>query len=177
MLGTGRSYLGFFLRGWGLTARGGRHGTWFSRKKVTMKGCLDRGPLRPTNPIQPADKERSRRWYNMWILKSRWCCAWVDVRWYAERRAKMTELRLEREKWLFPICFAKASPYPPLSRRRGVCPGCCGGWVASGWKLWWHQRPANPPDLQAPTAHQEEPGLAPFKNNTYFYVFSHILLC
>lgn len=24
-----------------------------------MKGCLDRGPLRPTSPIQAADKERS----------------------------------------------------------------------------------------------------------------------
>lgn len=59
MLGTGRSYLGFFLRAWGLTALGGRHGTWFSRKKVTIKGCLERGPRRPTKPIQPADSERS----------------------------------------------------------------------------------------------------------------------
>lgn len=59
MLGTGRSYLGFFFLAWGLTARGGRHGTWFSLKKVTMKGCLERGPRRPTKPIQPADSERS----------------------------------------------------------------------------------------------------------------------
>lgn len=51
--------MGFFLRVWGLTALGGRHGTWFSLKKVTMKGCLDRGPRRPTKPIQPAESERS----------------------------------------------------------------------------------------------------------------------
>lgn len=61
MLGTGRSYLGFFLRGCGLRARGGRHGAWLARKKVTMKGCLDRGPLRPTKPTHPADRERSER--------------------------------------------------------------------------------------------------------------------
>lgn len=66
-LGTGRSYLGFFLRGWGLTARGGRHGTWFSLKKVTMKGCLERGPLRPTNPIHPPAKERSERKVSRYI--------------------------------------------------------------------------------------------------------------
>lgn len=59
MLGGGRSYLGFFLRGCGLAARGGLQGTWLSLKKVTMKGCLERGPLRPTKPIQPADRERS----------------------------------------------------------------------------------------------------------------------
>ena len=59
MLGTGRSYLCFFLRGFGLTARGGRQGIWLALKNVTMKGCLERGPRRPTKPIQPADRERS----------------------------------------------------------------------------------------------------------------------
>lgn len=158
MLGTGRSYLGFFLRGWGLTARGGRQGTWFSLKKVTIKGCLDRGPLRPTKPIQPADKERSGRLYE-------------------ERRAEIKELRLEREIWLFLWCNVVANSHPPLFPRRDVFPGCCGGWAASGWKLWWRQRPANPPDLQAPTAHPEEPGLAPFKEKlTLIFLHYFVML-
>lgn len=155
MLGTGRSYLGFFRRGWGLAARGGRHGTWFSLKKVTMKGCLDRGPLRPTNPIHPADKERSG-----------------------------DDAQNGEQRWWEPpirpllLCGVNVSSHPPPFPRRGVCPGCCGGWGASGWKLWWHQRPANPPDLQAPTAHPEVPGRAPFKRENYeSFLFFHILWC
>lgn len=62
LFGWGRSFLCFFLRCvLCLRARGGRQGTWLALKYVTMKGCLERGPLRPTKPTQPADNERSER--------------------------------------------------------------------------------------------------------------------
>lgn len=57
LFGCGRSYLGFFLRGLlCLRARGGRQGAWLALKNVTMKGCLERGPRRPT---RPTDNDRS----------------------------------------------------------------------------------------------------------------------
>lgn len=130
MLGTGRSYLGFFLRGCGLTARGGRHGTWLSLKKVTMKGCLERGPLRPTNPIQPADRERSGRGSRDITAPT------VSVSNGVNR----------------PVSTLWKDTHPPLSPRRDVCPGCCGGGGASGWRRWWRRRRASPPVLQAQTA-------------------------
>lgn len=60
LFGCGRSYLGFFLRGLlCLRARGGRQGAWLALKNVTMKGCLERGPRRPTRPTHAADNDRS----------------------------------------------------------------------------------------------------------------------
>lgn len=132
MLGTGRSYLGFFLRGWGLAARGGRHGTWFSLKKVTIKGCLDRGPLRPTSPIQPADKERSGR----------------------ENTSDITG----PHHTTVPLMSHSYCTHPRQSPHTGVYPGCSGGWGASGWRQRWRRMPASLPDLLAPTAHPAASG-------------------
>lgn len=129
MMGTGRSYLCFFLLGCGLMARGGRQGTWFSLKKVTMKGCLERGPLRPTRPIQAADRERSER----------------------ENGPRQKPDFVPRSRWF------QQNPHLPRSPRRDGCPGCCGGGAASGWRLRWRQRPASPPALQEPTACPAEP--------------------
>lgn len=62
LFGWGRSFLCFFLCCLlCFRARGGRQGAWLALKNVTMKGCLERGPRRPTKPTQPADNERSGR--------------------------------------------------------------------------------------------------------------------
>lgn len=54
LLGCGRSllFLGCLLRG-ALAARVARTGLALARKKVTMKGCLERGPRRPNSPTEP----------------------------------------------------------------------------------------------------------------------------
>lgn len=51
--------------------------------------------------------------------------------------------------------------YLPQSPRRDVCPGCCGGGGASGWRPWSRQRPASPLVLQALTACPAAPALLP----------------
>ena len=54
LFGCGRSFvfLGCRLLG-GLAARVTRAGLGLARKNVTMKGCLDRGPRRPSSPAEP----------------------------------------------------------------------------------------------------------------------------
>lgn len=54
LLGCGRSFvfLGCLLLG-ALAARVTRTGLLLARKNVTMKGCLERGPRRPSSPAEP----------------------------------------------------------------------------------------------------------------------------
>lgn len=55
LLGWGRSlpFLGCCLLLGGLAARGTRAGLELALKKVTMKGCLERGARRPSSPAEP----------------------------------------------------------------------------------------------------------------------------
>lgn len=54
LFGCGRSlvFLGCRLLG-ALAARVVRAGLGLARKNVTMKGCLERGPRRPSSPAEP----------------------------------------------------------------------------------------------------------------------------
>lgn len=47
---------GLLLRG--LTARGARTGPGLALKKVTTKGCLERGACRPSRPARPGSTLR-----------------------------------------------------------------------------------------------------------------------
>lgn len=140
LLWCGRSllFLGCLLRG-ALAARVARTGLALARKKVTMKGCLERGPRRPNSPtepgstLSPAGTEQGQ----MWAAPAGRHCAAPSAP-HAARRAltrwsrilqlcpprrwepHAAELRVFLGFW--PRCCSGS--YRCLSPRRAAGPGC-----------------------------------------------------